>query len=79
MRRPTNYSIVEFREALIRNICSLPQYDDPPASVKTAPDHSQFQTHPKPMASEEGVRRNLFVCYREGRGEKKVSTFCTAP
>ena len=44
LRSPSNYSIVEFREASIRQICSWPEYDDPPAYVKSAPGHSQFQT-----------------------------------
>ena len=79
LRSPSNYSIVEFREASIRQICSWPEYDDPPAYVKSAPGHSQFQTDHMLVASEEGVRRNCFVCYKEGRGEKKVSTYCTAP
>ena len=81
LRRPSNYSMVEFREALIRQICCWPEYDEPPAYVKSAPapGHSQFQTDHIPVASEEGLRRNCFVCYKEGRGQMKVSTYCTAP
>ena len=79
LRSPNNYSVVEFREAMIRQICSWPEYDYPPAYVKSAPGHSQFQTDHMLVASEEGDRRNCFVCYKEAGGEKKVSTYCTAP
>ena len=47
--------------------------------MKSAPGHNQFQTDHMPVASEEGIRRNCFVCYKEGKGEKKVSTYCTVP
>ena len=43
-------------------------------NVKSAPGHNKFQTDHMPVASEEGIRRNCFVCYKEGRGEKKVSS-----
>ena len=79
LQRSSSYSIVEFREALIRQICSCEEYDDPPAYERSAPGHSQFQTDHIAEASEDGVRRNCFVCYKEGRGEKRVTTYCAAP
>ena len=78
LHRSRSYSVVDFREALVRQICGWPEYDDPPAHEKSIPGESQFQTDHIPMASNEGIRRNCVVCYREGRGSKKVRTYCAA-
>ena len=78
LKRPGSYSIVEFREALIRQICGWPEYDDPPAYERCAPGESQFQANHVAVASEEGIRRSCYVCYHAGRGEKRVITYCAA-
>ena len=36
---------------------------------------SQFLANHVAVASEEGIKRNCFVCYKEGRGEKRVVTY----
>ncbi len=72
------YTMVDFREALIRQVLDWPQYDDPPAYEKSAPGESQFETVHMPEVSS-SVRRNCVVCYREGRGQKRVPTYCGAP
>ena len=79
LHRPRSYSIVDYREALVRQICGWPEYDDPPAYEKSAPGESQFQTDHMPLVSDDGIRRNCFVCYKEGRGQKRVITYCAAP
>ena len=79
LQRRSGYSIVDFREALVRQICGWPEFDDPPAYERSVPGESQFQTDHIAVASEDGLRRNCVVCYREGRGEKRVSTYCAAP
>ena len=37
LHRPNKYSIVDFREALIRQIVGWHEYDDPPAYEKKTP------------------------------------------
>ena len=77
LRRINTYSIADFREALVRQICHWPEYEDPPAYVARTPSESQFETVHMPEVSEE--KRNCVVCYKEGRGQRKVVTYCAAP
>ena len=79
LQRSSTYSIFEFRKALIRQICGWEEYDDPPAYERSAPGHNLFQANHMPKPLEDGVRRDCFACYREGRGEKNVVTYCAAP
>ena len=79
LRRGSGYSVVDFREALVRQINGWSEFDDPPAYEKSLPGESQFQTDHIAVASEDGTRRYCVVCYREGRGQKRVSTYCAAP
>ena len=80
LKRVKKYSIVDYREAIIRQICGWEEYEAAPAYERPRPstNNSQFEAvHlPKMMT---GARRNCVVCYREGRGEKKVATYCAAP
>ncbi|XP_015774860.1 PREDICTED: piggyBac transposable element-derived protein 3-like [Acropora digitifera] len=82
LRRTADYSLGDFREEVIRGICGFPDYDNPPVSTaarppRPAPQASQFVTEHIPVQGEH--RRNCVVCYREGRGEVKVQTYCSAP
>ena len=80
LKRTTDYSQGDFREEIIRGICGFPDYEDPPASISgrpPRPDTSQFVTEHIPVQAEH--RRNCVVCYKEGRGEVKVQTYCSAP
>ena len=82
LRRTSEYSLGDFREELIRGICGFLDYDNPPVSTagrppRPAPQTSQFETEHIPLQGEH--RRNCVVCYREGRGEVKVQTYCSAP
>ena len=77
LRQLNNYSIVDYREALVRQICGFEEYDAPPAYVRAPPGTSQFETAHMPMVSD--VRRNCAVCYREGRGQMRVTTYCNVP
>ncbi len=79
LQRARGYSVVDFRGALVRQICGWPEYDDPPAYEQAVPGFSQFQTVHMPRASDDGTRRNCVVCKREGRGKKRVITYCAAP
>ena len=80
LQRRANYCLRDFREALVRQILGWQEYDDPPmhnSGVKRTPCESEFAVVHLPVMSER--RRNCVVCYREGRGAKKVQTYCSAP
>ena len=81
LHRISTYSIVDYREQIIRQICGLAEYDRPPVNeqVQAVPPHDQFCTAHLATTAENGVRRNCVVCYAEGRGERKVITYCSAP
>ena len=81
LHRKSQYSMVDFREEIVRQICGLAEYDRPPvnATVQAVPPHDQFCTVHIPKSAEGSVRRNCVVCYAEGRGQMKVSTYCSAP
>ena len=77
LQRINTYSIVNFREALVRQICGFHEYSAPPLN-ETVPFVSNYDTIHMPEYGD-GVRRSCVVCYRAGRGEKRVSTYCSAP
>ena len=77
LERSRGYSIVDFREALVRQICEFDEYGDPPANENIQPVQD-YETVHMPEVSD-AWRKNCVVCYASGRGEKKVSTYCTAP
>jgi hypothetical protein len=73
-------SMVDYREAIVRQICKLADYDVPPvySSAKRSVNAHDFCTDHLP-GTESTIRRNCFVCYKEGRGERRVTTYCKAP
>ena len=76
LRRQSKYS-VGFREALVRQIVGWQEYNDPPAYGYKAPGNCKFETVHMPKVSE--CRRQCAVCYKEGRGQLRVNTYCNAP
>ena len=76
LEREKHYTIVDFREALARQICSLADFDMPPAYQNVKPVHEYATIHIPKVAD---VRRMCKVCYKAGRGQCKVSTYCSAP
>jgi hypothetical protein len=77
LSRSNRYAILDFREALVRQILQFEEFDDAPAFEACAPGPSQYHTIHMPEVSDS--RRNCVVCYREGRGALRVSTYCSAP
>ena len=82
LKRISEYSQGDFREEIIRGICGFPDYDDRPVSTlgrppRSATQTSQFVTEHIPVQGEH--KRNCVVCYKEGRGEVEVQTYCSAP
>ena len=79
LQRPAGYSQTEFREEIVRQICGFPEYGDPPICSRgqsASPEPSLFDTQHMPVFSDK--RRNCVVCYKQGRGEKKVFSHCSA-
>jgi hypothetical protein len=78
LRRST-YSMVDFMEEIVRQICGLAEYDRPPVyeAVQPARPHEQFCTAHIPLKAE--GRKHCVVCWAEGRGQCKVNTYCSAP
>ncbi|XP_028418086.1 piggyBac transposable element-derived protein 4-like [Dendronephthya gigantea] len=78
--RSSGYSVVDFREELIRQICGLAEYDVPPVNekVRPVPPDDLFCTVHL-IRSIRDVRRTCVVCYQAGRGQKRVKTYCSAP
>ena len=66
-------------EEIVRQLCDLPEYDDPPTSTrsKPVPKLGDFEVVHMPEFSH--VRRLCVVCYKQGRGELKIASYCSAP
>ena len=77
LQRQSGFSFVDFREELVRQLCGFDEYDLPPVDVRVRPP-GQFQLSEHVMMFSDN-RRNCKVCYQQGRGEKKVSSYCSAP
>lgn len=78
LKRRSTYSMVHFREEIVRQICGLEEYDVPPANGTVQPG-GQFVAVHVPKTAEGTIRRNCVVCYSLIRKEKKVRTYCSAP
>lgn len=82
LRRPAHYSLGDFREEIVRHLCNFPEYGEPPVSTSVKPTPP-----PPPLCTFENVHITGFsevqtrcvVCYKQGRGELKVRSFCHAP
>ena len=77
LQRINTYSMVDFREALVRQICELDEHSVPPANETIRPVHNYDTIHIPEVS--DSLRRNCVVCYASGRGQKKVGTYCSAP
>ncbi|XP_029183653.1 piggyBac transposable element-derived protein 4-like isoform X3 [Acropora millepora] len=82
LKRPSTYSLVNFREEVVRQLCGFPEYAPPPtsAALKPAPpppDLGPFVTEHIPVLGEE--RRNCVVCWKKEKKSYKVQTYCKAP
>ena len=75
-RRPPGYSLLHFREELVRNIIELPEYANPPVYVVKNPRKKVVSAHLPSFTKE---RRNCKVCYDKTKIQKKVNCFCSAP
>ena len=77
LHRPSEFSLVHFREEIVRQICGFPEYSDPPArSSARSVDPHKFESAHIPVFVEE--RKNCVVCYKQGRGQLRVQSKCSA-
>ena len=81
LRRPSEFSLVHFREEIVRQICGFPEYSDPPVrsagKVRRQVDPHEFESVHIPVITDKG--RNCVVCYKQSRRELKVKSKCSAP
>ena len=78
LQRTSKYSLADFREEIVCQICDFPEYDDPPvysATRSVAP--AEYETVHVPVFSD--VKTNCVVCYKQSKVEKKVFSYCSAP
>jgi len=79
LHRPSSYSLLNYREELVRDILDICEFEDPPTYTIINPkvNASAFVTEHLPTFSEK--RRGCKVCYVKTKKQNKVNTFCSAP
>jgi len=79
LRRTAGYSLSHFREELVRQICGIPEYSAPTlaSATRQVPDLHEFESVHMPEFID--MKRNCVVCYKQGRGQLKVFSRCSAP
>jgi hypothetical protein len=80
LKRPKKYSVLEFREELVRDLTGFVQYGNPPLYDKLPKEPSKADTfHTDHMVEFDKVRRSCKLCYKKFKTENKVHSFCSAP
>ena len=80
LKRPSHYSLADFRAEIIRQICGFPDYGSPPANTTVEsppPAPEEFISVHIPVFS--STQRRCVVCYKEGKGDFRVRSYCDAP
>ena len=79
LQRSRNYTRGKFRAEILRDFCNFPEYGSPPLYTATQPaPMGEFDTIHMPCISKD-TRKHSIVCYQQGRGQLRVSTYCSAP
>ena len=77
LRRPKEYSLLQYRAEIVRQICGFPEYSDPPVRSAGRPvSPHEFESVHMPVFGEE--RRNCVVCYKKSRVQQRVFSKCSA-
>ena len=79
LQRPATYSLVNYREEVVRGLCGFAEYaalEAQPAPKLPTPEDA-FLTEHIPDSGKD--RRNCVVCWQKEKKEYKVKTFCKAP
>ena len=80
LKRPSHYSLSDYREEIVRQLCGFPDDGSPPenTTVKSPASTSEdFTTNHIPVFSD--TQRRWVVCYKEGKGDFRVRSYCNAP
>ena len=74
--RNKKYSVLEFREEVIRNLAGINEYASPPVFKPFVHQNTYHSDHVPHFGDK---RNNCKVCYQTLKKECKVSSFCPAP
>lgn len=81
LKRTTDYSLTNFREEIVRQICDFPEKADQPPVLSTPKaevvDPNEFQSLHMPVFTDE--RKNCVVCYKTRKLQRQVYSTCSAP
>lgn len=76
LKRPTNYTLLDFREELVRGLAGLEEFGTPPVHRPPSRDPNCFETEHMPTFGPE--RKNCKVCYQTLKKEIRVFSYCSA-
>lgn len=79
LKRPQSFSILEFREELVRDLAGLEEYLTPPVYENARQPQAKVQFETEHMIEFSEGRRSCKVCYKKFKTENKVHSFCSAP
>ena len=80
LKRSSNYSLGDFQEEIVRQLCGFSDYGSPPENtmVKSlSSTRREFPTVHIPVFSH--TQRCCVVCYKEGRGDFRFRSYCNSP
>ena len=82
LERTADYSLINYREEIVRQLCDFPEFDHPPVHATTKPvphppDHGRFVTEHIPIVGEE--RKMCVVFWKREKTVYKVRTYCSTP
>lgn len=78
LRRPAAYSLVHFREEVVRGLCDFPEKGSPVTQAASQPAPSpSFVTEHIPAFGEE--RKHCVVCWQKEKKQLRVQSYCKAP
>ena len=75
LKRPSHYSLGDFREKIVRQLCGFPNYGSTPenTTVKSPPPT------PEEFTVFSDTQGRCVVCYKEGGGDFRVRSYCNVP
>ena len=75
--RPSKYGVLEYREAVIRQLIGLKEIDNPPVYKSSNSSKSHSGCHSGHLPEFTDIKRNCKLCYMKTKKEKKVFSICT--
>ena len=78
LQRQKSYSLLDFREKVIRQLINIPEYSTPPMYKNfEKPIDSRFSTDHLPEFTEE--KRYCKLCFKKIKQQSRVHTKCSTP